>query len=151
MPDPIEGAAQLVETFEGFRSSPYRDAVGVWTIGYGSTHGPDGEPVTADTEALSEAQADGLVRGSLKAIQDKLNSALKVVLTDHQKIALLSFCYNVGTAAFLRSTMFRLINSHYITKAASQFPLWVHAGGRVLPGLVRRRAAERAVYLTPDK
>lgn len=145
----IAAALPLIEEFEGFSAHPYVCPAGVWTIGFGSTTDEDGNPITAETAPWTRQRAEARMLTILAAISKRLDANVHVVLNAHQKAALLSFCYNLGTGAFLKSTMFHMIQASRITAAAGQFDLWVHGGGVVLPGLVKRRAAEKALYLKP--
>ena len=73
--------------------------------------------------------------------------AVQVPLTQGQYDALVSFAYNLGLAALKSSTLLRLLNARNYAGAAAQFPRWNRAGGKVLPGLTRRREAERVMFL----
>lgn len=129
-----------VKVFEGFRASAYRDAKGVWTVGYGWTLGV--KPSTVMTEKL----ADTLLRGRMTAIAQHLASAVRVPLTQWQFDALCDFEYNLGRGALDESTLLRLLNQGRFIEAAREFPRWVHAGDKVLPGLVKRRLTEQSWF-----
>jgi lysozyme len=131
----------LTRSFEGLRLAAYQDSAGVWTIGYGHT-GPE---VHAG-QRITEQEAEGLLRADLAAAVECVRHALKVELTQSQFDALVDFCFNVGRGNFLGSSLLRFANAAEMESATQQFGLWVHAGGRVLPGLVRRRAAEAALF-----
>lgn len=139
-------AAEFVEPFEGFRSAPYQDSVGVWTIGYGSTRDHNGRPVTAATPAVSAAEAQALVARDLEYAIADVHKAVTVPLSDAQTVALASFVYNLGGGALRSSTLLRMLNAKDYDGAADQFALWDHAGGRVLAALLRRREAEAALF-----
>ncbi|HQT84044.1 MULTISPECIES: lysozyme [Acidiphilium] len=146
-PDPLQIAAtQLVEPFEGFSAEPYRDPGGVWSIGYGSTIDAWGNPVTADTPAISQADALALVERDLAAAQNVVSAAVFVPLDANQQAALIDFIYNVGAGNFYRSTLLALLNQGDYQGAAAQFVRWDYAAGVVLPGLLRRREAEAALF-----
>ncbi len=89
----------------------------------------------------------------LKSHMDKdcvlVEQMVKVVINDNQFAALVSFAYNVGTAALAASTLLKKLNSGDMQAAADQFLKWDHAAGVVLKGLTRRRQAERALFLHP--
>lgn len=131
---------KLIKDFESLQLKAYRDPVGIWTIGYGSTgaHVKPGMVIT-------EAQADDLLRRDLdrfeRGVTGMVNSA-----TDPQFDALVSFAFNVGLDAAGRSTLLRLHNAGDYDGAANQFARWVNAKGKKLTGLVRRRAAEAQLY-----
>ncbi len=135
----------LIKSFEGLRLKAYRDAVGIWTIGYGTTRG-----VQPDM-SISEAEAEQLMRDDLIRFEQAINSAISVPVNDNQFSALVSFTYNVGSGAFRDSTLLKRLNGRQdIRTTADEFPRWNKAGGRVLHGLTRRRHAERALFLGED-
>ncbi|MCP1292527.1 lysozyme [Chromobacterium sp. S0633] len=135
---------KLIQQFEGLRLKAYQDAVGVWTIGYGHT-GPDVTPGLV----ISQAQADALLARDLNRFETGVSRLVQVPLNQNQFDALLSFSYNLGLGSLQNSTLLRLLNQRDYAGAAAQFPRWNKAGGKVLPGLTRRRAAEQALFLQP--
>lgn len=140
----------LTRSFEGLRLAAYQDSAGVWTIGYGHT-GPE---VRAG-QHITEREAEALLRADLGTAVKCVRQAVKVPLAQHQFDALVDFCFNAGRGNFLGSTLLHEVNRGEFGSAAAQFGLWVHAGGRVISGLVRRRAAEAALFsghqnLTPS-
>ena len=135
----------LIKSFEGLRLKAYRDAVGIWTIGYGTTRG------VQPNMSISEAEAEQLMRDDLIRFEQAINSAISVPINDNQFSALVSFTYNVGSGAFRDSTLLKRLNGRQdIRKTADEFPRWNKAGGRILHGLTRRRHAERALFLGED-
>jgi GH24 family phage-related lysozyme (muramidase) len=72
-----------------------------------------------------------------------------ITTRENQFSAMVSFAFNVGLNAYRGSTLLRKHNAGDFAGAAAEFPRWVYAGGEVLPGLVRRREAERTLYLKP--
>ncbi len=134
----------LIKSFEGLRLKAYQDAVGVWTIGYGTTRG------VKPGQAISEAQAEALLKTDLNRFEQAVNQAVRVSINDNQFAALVSFAYNVGSGALRSSTLLKKLNRRDIYGAANEFPRWNRAGGRVLAGLTRRRNAERALFLGQD-
>jgi lysozyme len=131
----------LTKSFEGLRLTAYQDSGGVWTIGYGHT-GPE---VHAG-QRITEAEAETLLRADLAAAICHVNSVVHGSLTQGQFDALVDFAYNCGEENLLHSTLLRCVDGEDFAGAAGQFGLWVHAAGQVLPGLVRRRAAEAAMF-----
>jgi lysozyme len=131
----------LIGSFEGCRLQPYQDSVGVWTIGFGHT----GEDVYDGCGAISQADADQLLSDDLGHFEDAVNSMCPRC-SQQQFDALVSFAYNLGEGALRGSTLRRMHNAGEHNAAAQQFGRWNHAGGRVLAGLTRRRAAEAEVY-----
>ena len=120
----------------------------VWTVGYGSTTGSDGGPVDPDMEPITEVHADDLLGRDLEASERWVDSLVKKPLSEIQFSVLVSFTFNVGAGEFQRSTLRMKLNRGEYQNAADEFPKWRRAGGRILAGLVRRRAAERALFLT---
>ncbi|MBU6357974.1 MAG: lysozyme [Rhodospirillales bacterium] len=140
----------VIETFiipfEGFSPTPYRDAAGTWTIGYGTTRDDTGCPVTQATPPITRATAETLARRDLASARQTVTHAVTVPLTTNQQAALIDFVYNLGAGNFLRSTLLRLLNNGDYKAAAAQFPRWDLANGIPLPGLRRRREAEAAFF-----
>ena len=138
----------IIKKFEGFRAKPYRCPAGVATIGYGSTYYADGKPVKLTDAPITEAQAQELLQATLAKYEACVNGAVKMPINQNQFDALVSFTYNVGCSAFRNSTLLRLLNQGYEPQAAAQFNRWTLGGGKVLAGLVSRRAAERALFVS---
>ncbi|MEL6228757.1 MAG: lysozyme [Cyanobacteria bacterium J06627_3] len=134
----------LIKSFEGLRLKAYQDAVGVWTIGYGTTRG------VKPGQEITEAQAEALIKTDLARFERDVSQAVRVSINDNQFAALVSFTYNVGSGAMRSSTLLKKLNRRDINGAANEFPRWNRAGGRVLAGLTRRRNAERALFLGQD-
>ena len=134
----------LIKSFEGLRLKAYQDAVGVWTIGYGTTRG------VKPGQEISEAQAEALLKADLNRFEQAVNQAVRVAINDKKFAAIEAFTYNVGSGARRSSTLLRKLNRRDIYGAANEFPRWNRAGGRVLAGLTRRRNAERALFLGQD-
>ncbi|MEL6261951.1 MAG: lysozyme [Cyanobacteria bacterium J06626_6] len=134
----------LIKSFEGLRLNAYRDAVGIWTIGYGTTR------AVRPGMMISEAEAVKFLQQDLARFEKSINEAVRVPINDNQFSALSSFTYNVGPGAFRSSTLLKLLNQGDIRGAADQFPRWNKAGGRPLAGLTRRRNAERLLFLGED-
>ena len=132
----------LIRRHESFSPVIYLCPAGKPTIGYGH--------VVRDTDRfparLSPAQGEALLREDLAPTEIYLN-AIFPDLTQNQFDALASFIFNVGLGNFENSTLVRRLKAGDIPGAASQFPRWVHGGGRILPGLVKRREAERQLFL----
>ena len=131
----------LIKEFEGLRLKAYRDPVGVLTIGYGHT-GRDVKP----GQVISQARAEQLLKGDTGWAQDAVRRSVKVPLSQGQFDALTSFTYNLGAGALASSTLVKKLNARDYAGAQKEFGRWVHAGGEVLAGLVRRRAAEAKMF-----
>lgn len=130
----------LLMTFEGKENKAYLDVVNVPTICYGSTRGVQLGQYKTDKECVTllDAEASEYVSHVLELIT--------VPLTQGQLDALVSFTYNLGRGSLYRSTLRRKLNAGDYCGAASEFPKWNKAGGRVLKGLVKRRAQEQALF-----
>ncbi len=131
----------LTKSFEGLRTEAYQDAAGVWTIGYGHT-GADVQPGLK----ISEFEAEALLRADLAPAVTCVNRAVEVNITQAQFDALVDFCFNTGRGSFRNSSLLRYVNAEDFAGAIVQFGLWVHAGGEVQPGLVRRRNTEAEMF-----
>ena len=135
----------LIKSFEGCRLEAYPDpgTGGVpWTIGWGTTTG------VVEGMACTQEQADQMLADDVAKVAGQVNSLLKIKVNQNQFDALVSFAYNAGAGALASSTLLRLLNAGNFGGAADEFPKWVHGGGgSILPGLVRRRAAERSLFM----
>ena len=141
---PSERGLALIRQFEGLRLSAYRCAAGVLTIGWGTTKGVKmGQTITRD-------EADRLLLEDAQRFADHVKALVKVPLNQNQTDALAALVYNIGPSAFAQSTLLKRINDGRHDLAASEFERWVNAGGKRINGLVRRRAAERALYESMD-
>jgi len=140
----LDIAAALCKQFEGFRGKPYLCPAGIPTIGYGSTYYADGRKVTLNDQPMSEPDASVLLLQELQ--HTYLPGVLRncpVLLTDEKKCnAIVDFAYNLGTGRLQTSTLKRKINAQDWDGAKEQLLLWTKGGGRVLPGLLKRRNAE---------
>ncbi|BEV73013.1 MULTISPECIES: lysozyme [unclassified Paludibacterium] len=134
----------LIKQFEGLRLSKYRDAVGLWTIGYGHLIGQS----ERFDRPLSRGEADSLLRADLRSAERAVRQLVRYGgLTQSQFDALVSFVFNLGAGRLRQSTLLRYLNVGNVPHAAEQFMVWDKAGGKVLPGLTRRRHAERSLFL----
>jgi lysozyme len=143
-----EGLA-LIKRFEGLRLVAYRDAVGVWTIGYGHTS-MAGEPIVKPDLRISSDEADSILARDVDAFARGVRNLVTVNISDAQFSALVSFAYNVGLGAFKRSSVLAAVNAQQFDAVPRRLNLWSKAGGRILPGLVKRRAAEAALFISTD-
>ena len=134
----LELAAELCRRYEGYRSKPYLCPAGVATIGYGSTYYADKRKVTLEDASMDEPTARALLMIELE--HTYLPGVLRNcpgLITDVRKCnALVDFAYNLGTGRLQTSTLKRKVN------AKEQLMLWTKGGGKVLPGLLKRRQAE---------
>ncbi|MFJ5331092.1 lysozyme [Pectobacterium versatile] len=146
IPDMInEESLALIKSFEGLKLTKYRDTAGKWTIGYGhlilSNENFD--------NGITLQEADLLLRQDLKTAETGVQHYVSVDLNGNQFGALTSFTYNLGVNSLKTSTLLRLLNQGDYTGAANQFPRWDKDGEQVVEGLLRRREAEKALFLKP--
>jgi lysozyme len=148
-----EAGLNLIKYFEGLRLTSYQDEAGIWTIGYGHTGN-----VQAGLVITQEA-AETLLVTDIQHTVDYVNAALivpilppLVVTSPNQFASMCSLCYNIGIGNFRTSSVLKFHKANEIDKAAYAFLLWdkVTIDGQLVesPGLVARRYAERALYLT---
>lgn len=145
-----DNGIKLIKRYEGCRLVAYKCAAGVWTIGYGHTSG------VKQGQSISQAKAVEYLKSDLAKFEKSVNTVVKVPITQNMFDALISFTYNLGSGALAKSTLLKLINNEEYSKAALEFEKWVKAGDKVLSGLVKRRNAEKKMYLknmyiVPDK
>lgn len=149
-PKPISIAAvNLIKEFEGFESEAYIDTDGTPVIGYGLSR-IDGKPVQLG-DRISDAEANSALNKHLHIIQEELDRAITVELSDRQLAAIASLSFNVGVNFIEQSTLVKKVNAGDYYGAANEFLRWDKANvrGRLvrLPGLTRRREAERQMFL----
>ena len=137
-----QAGIDLITSFEGCRLTAYQDSVGVWTIGYGHTSG------VYQGMTITEEEAIAFLRQDLKTAENAVNSNVTYGINQNQFDALVSFTFNVGTGNFTSSTLLKKLNAGDVNGAANEFDRWIYAGGQVLEGLVRRRAAEKQMFLS---
>lgn len=144
---------ELIKRFEGLHKVrgdgkivPYKDPVGVLTIGYGHTN-HQGRRFDEQT-VWSKEEAEQVLLEDLEIHEKAVKRLVKVPLTQGQFDALVSFSFNLGEGNLSRSTLLRKLNSGDYEGAAREFPRWCRAGGRILPGLVKRRKAEMELFLS---
>jgi lysozyme len=139
----------MLEFFEGLKLSAYVCPAGVVTIGYGSTYYEDGKPVQLG-DVITKERAKQLKLNVLNGFIKELKSSLKVAYTDYEFSAMLSLLYNIGGKQFGKSSVLRYFNQGDTNMAAESFLLWNKSNGKVLLGLIRRRDAERLMFLNKD-
>jgi len=163
-----DNAVALIKHFESLHDGdlgaiglqPKMCPAGVWTVGWGHalTDPRTGQFLRGSKDkarayraypSLTETDADRLLAEDLAVFASGVR-ALSARLTDERHGALVSFSYNLGLRALKTSTLLKLLNEGQITEAADQFLRWNKAAGKVLPGLTRRREAERHLFLTGE-
>lgn len=138
---------ELVKRFEGCRLTAYKDAVGILTIGYGHTSMAGGLQVEKG-QRITAFEAEEILIADLATFELAVIKKLDRTPNDNQFAAMVSLCFNIGPTAFARSTVCKAFNAGKLDLAGGAFLMWVKAGGRKMPGLVRRRKAERELFLS---
>lgn len=140
-----DACVQLIKTFEGLSTTAYKCPAGVLTIGYGHTRGVEKDQV------ITEKQATALLMSDLAAVGAGVERILgDITVTQNEFDALCSFAFNLGTGNLRKSTLLKQLKAGDRNAAAQEFLKWNKAGGRVMPGLTRRRKAEKRLFETPD-
>jgi lysozyme len=148
-----ENGLTLIKNFEGLRLDAYRDAAGVWTIGYGSTRYPDGSKIKQGDQLADALHAGVLLSKTLGSFETAVNRQVKAPLTQNQFDALVSFAYNEGTGALAGSTLLTRLNNNDYNGAALQFLQWnkitdPKTGKKIIcDTLVKRRRQESRLFL----
>jgi len=139
----------LVKHFEGLYLTAYLCPAKVWTIGYGHTGIRHNDGTVKRGQKITKGEAEKLLAFDLQTkYAPDVRRMVKVPVNQSQFDALVSFHFNTG--ALGRSTLLRLLNAGDVKGAGAQFARWTRGGGRVLPGLVRRRKAERHLFETGE-
>ena len=130
----------LIKKYEGLRLEAYKCPAGVWTIGYGHTKG------VMPKMKISKEEAEELLKQDVSIVElQVVNTVGKLAACKID--ALVSFAYNVGVAAFRRSTLCRKVKANSDDASIrAEFGKWVYAGGKTLQGLVKRSAEEAELY-----
>ena len=137
----LAAAAAIGAHYEGHRNDAYADVGGIPTICYGHTQG-----VTAGQHA-DDAQCQAWLQADMADALNHVQHCIHVPLAMGPLVAFTDAAYNAGPAIVCGSTLQRKANAGDITGACNELPRWVHAGGKVQPGLVKRRATERDICL----
>ena len=146
MMKPTENLIQMIKKNEGF-SPRITDDVGHPMIGYGCNLSV-AEAKKYEGQTISEVEAVSLLLSRLTPVVDLVNKIVKVPLTQNQFDALCDLIYNIGSGAFSKSTLLKKLNAKDYAGAASEFVKWNMAGGKVLPGLTKRREEEKKLFLS---
>jgi len=136
---------ELIKSFESLQLKAYPDpATGgkPWTIGWGHTKG------VKPGDQITQVQAETFLAEDLSVFEAAVSAAIKRPMTQNQFDAMVSLAFNIGGANFASSTLVKKFNAGDVQGAADQFPRWKNADGKEMKGLVRRRAAERELFLS---
>ena len=140
------GTVEFAAAFEGLRLASYRDAAGYPTIGYGHLLTRDRALPLSTWPPITEIEAHGLLMADLARSWASVRRLCPTIsLTEGQATALIDFCYNLGSGQLQASTLRAKVNRGD-PSAVDEFARWAYAGGVKLPGLVRRRAVEAAMF-----
>lgn len=139
-----EGCINLIKGFESLRLIPYKDSAGKLSIAYGHLIKP-GEHFTT----ITEEDAEDMLHIDLLHAESAVNQGVYVEINQNQFDALVSLVFNIGGGNFLKSELLKFLEDGKIEEAADQFLEWDHINHLVSAGLLRRRKAERVLFLTP--
>jgi len=141
-------ALAVIKEFEGLYLKAYLDPVGIPTIGWGTIRYPDGRKVKMG-DRCTQSEAEAWLLHEVNKFARDVKSLVRVSLSTNEFCALVSFCYNLGSGALSKSTLLRKLNAgEKRAVVANEFDRWINAGGRPLKGLIRRRAAEKKLFLS---
>ena len=138
-----KGGLSLTESCEGLRLQAYQDSVGVWTIGYGHTHG------VFPGMSITQLQAEQFLLDDAQAAVNCVNQLVAAEINQNHFDALVDFVFNEGPTHFATSTLLENLNANDFDGASGQFLVWDRAGGQVLQGLLTRRTKEQTLFNTP--
>ena len=137
----------LIKRFEGVRNRPYRDCVGLWTVGVGHLIG-DGKSLPESwNRTFTEEEINALLIRDLSRFERGIGMYIKVPLRQSEFDALCSFAFNLGLGTLQRSTLRQKINRNDKEGAAKEILKYCRAGGKIVKGLQRRREAEYQMFL----
>lgn len=137
-----DNGIKLIHEFESCKLHAYRDAIGVPTIGWGHVkHVSMGD-------IIDQATADRFFQEDVNEVCTHAAPFIHVALNQNQIDALVDFAFNLGVGALAHSTLLHFVNENQFAQAAEQFEKWCHAGNHILAGLVARRKAEKALFLS---
>ena len=138
----------IIKKYEGLKLEAYICPAGVATVGFGSTFYPDGRRVKLG-DKITLQEAESILIHDIKRFEKEVRNSVKIEIANNQLSALISFTYNVGASAFRKSTLLKKVNANPTDLSIhNEFMRWTRAGGKVLPGLVKRRAEESKLYFT---
>jgi lysozyme len=150
---------EMIKHHEGVRFKPYRCPARLWTVGVGHVLYPDQGRLPLDqrdayplkeedNRVFSKAEVDGILGADLQRFEVGVAKLFSVGLTQGQNDALVSFAFNLGLGGVQRSTLRQKVLRGEIEEAANEFLKFTRGGGKILPGLVKRRQDERLLFLS---
>ncbi|KPL27420.1 MAG: hypothetical protein AMJ72_08945, partial [Acidithiobacillales bacterium SM1_46] len=134
-----------IQEFEGMRLTAYLCPAKVWTIGYGHTSAA-GAPTVTPGMKITRAKATEILKSDLAVFERGVGNLVKVDLSQNQFDVLVSFAFNCGLGALGKSTLLKRVNAGRFDAVPAELMKWTKGGGKVLPGLVRRRRAEAEMW-----
>jgi lysozyme len=149
----------MIKHHEGVRYKPYRCPARLWTIGVGHVLYPIQGRLPLDqrdsyslhpehNRTFSKDEVDGILSADLQRFEAGIAKLFPMVLTQGQNDALVSFAFNLGLGGVQRSTLRQKVLRGEIEEASNEFLKFTRGGGKVLPGLVKRRQDERSLFLS---
>ena len=141
---PPQALLDFIKGWEGCKLVAYQDSVGVWTIGYGHTVN------VHEGDTCTQEQADKWIADDVDERWHAIDQFIRATLAEHEMAAIVSLAFNVGVSAVAKSTLLSRVNNGDFGSAADEFLRWNRAGGKIVPGLTKRRQAERAMFLNAD-
>jgi len=139
-----DNGLKLIKDFEGFSSKIYKDSAGFPTVGHGHLILPHEKHLFQN--GINMLQAEALLKADLQVAERAVSRLIKIPLSDNQFDSLVSFTFNLGSATLQRSTLRAKVNRAEHDSVPTEFMRWVYAGGKIIPGLIRRRRAEASLY-----
>ncbi|CAB4127590.1 COG3772 Phage-related lysozyme (muraminidase) [uncultured Caudovirales phage] len=142
-----EGIDALLKKYEGCKLKAYRCPAGICTIGYGHTAAA-GAPPPRDGMTITQQQANDTLSRDLRQYETAVEAMVHQPLNQHQFDVLVDFAYNAGIGNLKSSTLLKKVNAAQFDQVPAELMKWTKGGGKVLPGLVKRRQAESAWWIS---
>ena len=142
-----QNGIDLIKRFEGCRFNPYRDSIGLWTIGYGHLIGDGKSLPSGFNRVFTQKEIDDFLVNDLLHVESGISVLIRVPITQNQFDALCSFCYNLGVGTLQKSTLLKDLNASLWDAAANDILKFHFAGGVSIPGLIKRRQAEHDLFI----
>lgn len=141
-------AEAIIKKFEGKRLKAYKDSGGIYTIGYGSTFNFDQNRPVIATDVIDDTTALNWLKKEISNRSVEIKKLIKVAINQNMLDSLTSLAFNIGTGAFKKSTLLRLLNAGSNKNlVADEFLKWNKVNGKIIPGLTNRRILEKELFL----
>ena len=144
-----EAGLEIIKKWESCRLTAYKDTGGVLTIGWGHTSAA-GEPKVLPRMKINQQEADAILARDIAIYEAAVTKEVQDHLNENQFAACVSLCYNIGPGNFAKSSVVRFIKAGRMQDAADAFALWNRDNGKILSGLVKRRADEAALFVKEE-